>query len=138
MRWTRSLLERLNSPDPNDGRVYSDQIEILVDSIRNALIRMFNSRHGGSQTAPDYGISNVSDVCQGYASIHRLENDIRKSIEKYEPRLQNTVVHFVPRKDSPFSFHFRITSELKLDGAATSAVFHSVVRNTGEVTIEKR
>ena len=134
----RSLLERIEHPDPADRRELPGDVDQLVDSIRQHLLIMLNTRHGGSFTVPDFGTSDFSDVSRGYESVQKMQDDIRSSIEKYEPRLTDIDVRFVPDEDKPFTMHFDIVAKVVTDHGVTPTVFHSIVETSGEVKLSRR
>ncbi len=132
----RSLLSRLERPDSPDARALPDSTELL-EAIRSNLILLLNSRHGGARTVPDFGTSEFSDVSRGYKSMRRMQDDIRRSIERYEPRLAAVKVQHVKREDDPFTMHFEITGKVVHEGRRVPVVFRSVVEPNGEVTIKR-
>lgn len=99
---------------------------------------MLNTRQGNSQTVPDYGTADFSDVTRGYQSVSKLQDDIRRTIEKYEPRLRNVQVNFTPMDEDPFAMHFDIAATVVIDDTEIPAVFRSTVGSNGEVKVIRR
>ena len=99
---------------------------------------MLNTRQGCSITVPDYGTTDFSDVTRGYASVSKLQEEIRRSIEKYEPRLRNVQVNFTPMENEPLTMHFDISARVMLDDEEKSTMFRSVIGSNGEVRISRR
>jgi type VI secretion system protein len=108
-----------------------------MDSVREHLQVMLNTRHGCSMTAPDFGTTDFSDVTKGPHSVHRIKEDILRSIVKYEPRLTDVQVDFIPADDESLTLHFDITARVVTEDKSGSAVFHSTVETSGEVKVTR-
>ena len=99
---------------------------------------MLNTRQGNSITVPDFGTTDFSDVTRGYSSVNKVQEEIRRSIEKYEPRLRNVQVHFTPVENEPLTMHFDISASVVLDDDEKSTMFRSVIGSNGEVKVSRR
>lgn len=91
----RTLLERIAGT--GDGERFqssaAEDIEALADSVRRHLRRLLSSRHGLSQALPDYGLPAMTDLVVGSSDyVHRVQEAIRSTVEKYEPRLRHVRV----------------------------------------------
>lgn len=87
----RGLLSRLGS---------SDRTQDPVASIVAHLHTLLNSRQGHSPTIPDYGIIDFNDVVHTLPDgIRALQQSIRDSILRHEPRLSHVTVRHVPGAD---------------------------------------
>jgi len=65
-------------------------------SIIDHLTRLFNTRSGCLSHLPDYGLPDISELYRRMPDgLDELRAAIRKTVEKYEPRLKNVKV--VPR-----------------------------------------
>ncbi len=138
MRSSRSLLHRLEHPQSQKERALPGDMSSLVASIGHHLQVMLNSRRGNAQTVPDYGTSDLTDMARGNQTHERVREEIRLSIEKYEPRLRDVRVCFVPVEDQPFLAHFDIEATVVGDGQQRDTVFRSVVETNGEVRVGPR
>ena len=87
--------------------------------------------------APDYGIPDLADMVHSFPeAIRMMEQAIRSTIEKYEPRLTNIRVKHVRFEDEVFSLHFEVTAQLvSSDSGKKSIWFETTVTNNGEVTV---
>lgn len=110
----------------------------MRDSILRNLQVMLNSRHGGSPTVPDFGTSDFSDYFQGYDSIQIFKQEIRRTIEKYEPRLTDVFVEFTPMEDDPHRVHFEISALIRTEDQEVATVFRTIVEGSGEVRVRYR
>ena len=99
----RGLLTRLAT-----GERKADVVSSVVDHLR----AMLNTRMGESVTVPDFGLVDFSDVCHTMPeSIGAIQQSIRATILKYEPRLRNVSVRFVPTED-PLQLRFEVVARL--------------------------
>jgi type VI secretion system protein len=137
MPFRRTLLERLESPPAPQVRSLPGSLEEAVNSIRQHLQVMLNTRHGGSQTVPDYGTSDLSDFYTGYESIDTLRREIQRSIERYEPRLADVQVSFAPREDDPHRIYFEIVASVVSEDDEAPAVFRTVLEGSGQVKVSR-
>ncbi len=97
---------------------------------------MLNTRRGNAPVAPDYGIPDIVDMVHSFPeSIRIMEQAIRDTIEKYEPRLSNIRVHHSEMEEDIFSLHFEVTAVLAPTGSKKPVRFETKVDNNGEVSV---
>ncbi len=113
----QTLLQRIAAAgDRSRGRLEpsaKEDPEALMDSVRQNLARMLNSRHGFSQAMPDYGLPALTDLTSGSGDhVKAIEEAIRVAIEKYEPRLRRVKVKRVIDEDAPHTLSFRVDATL--------------------------
>jgi type VI secretion system protein len=102
-RFMRRLASERREMD--EGRSIVEHLQILL-----------NSRQGLAVTNEDYGLPDLTDVVHMIPDgLHMIENEIREAILKFEPRLTNVRVRFVP-SDDPFVMYFEISARRK-DGS---------------------
>lgn len=88
----RGLLARLSSGGQRLGE---------LESIVAHLQELLNTRIGESLSAPDFGIVDFADVVHNFPEATQvLQQSIRATILKYEPRLRNVSVHPAASSDS--------------------------------------
>ncbi len=133
----RSILERLADPRADAIRTIRHDDAQLVSSILQHLGKMLNTRRGNAPVAPDYGIPDLADMVHSFPeSVRIMEQAIRCTIEKYEPRLTNIRVKNVRFEDQVFSLHFEVTAQLSSSGSGKKSVwFETAVTNNGKVTV---
>ncbi|MBZ0116351.1 MAG: type VI secretion system baseplate subunit TssE [Sandaracinaceae bacterium] len=99
----RGFLSRLAS---------GDRRQDVVSSVVAHLNAMLNTRAGESVTVPDYGLMDFQDVVHTMPeAIGTIQQCIRATILKYEPRLKNVSVRFVPGED-PLILRFEVVARL--------------------------
>jgi len=91
----QSLLERLRSDDTGDYPQTADAVEARIKSIKQNLIRLLNSRAGGSSSSSGYGLGDFNDASVGSSDMLRIiGQDIRNTIIEFEPRIHDVHVRF--------------------------------------------
>jgi len=134
----RGLLERLADPRPEEPRTTRQNIDQIVASILEHLAKMLNTRLGNAPVAPEYGIPDLVDLVHSFPdSIRLMEQAIRNTIEKHEPRLANVRVRHSGSEEDVFSLHFEITGVLVDSGKKNSIWFETTVDSSGEVKVRR-
>ncbi len=137
MTTTRTLLYRLENPQEGDSRDLPGDPDKVLDSIRSHLQLMLNTRQGNALTVPDFGTVDFSEVTKGYQTTYRFQEELRRCIEKYEPRLRNVQVGFKEVEDRPFILCFDIAATLIMDGEERPTSFSSIIDASGKVKVAK-
>jgi type VI secretion system protein len=86
-------------------------------SIMDHLNRLFNTREGSLPHLKDYGLPDISEIYRKMPhGIEELQNAVKKTIEKYEPRLHKIKV--IPQNTDPNEFRlvFILSGELRDGG----------------------
>ncbi len=105
---TRGLLSRLGGDVGANG---SDEVTAVIEHLRVLL----NTTQGDSVTVPDYGVEDFTDLLHDVPdSIGALQQTLRGTILRFEPRLQNVVVRYLPGGD-PLKLHFEVVARLVSD-----------------------
>lgn len=113
------------------GSRQADTVSSVVDHLRD----MLNTRRGESVTVPDYGLIDFSDVChQMPEAIGAIQQSIRATIIKYEPRLKNVSVRFVPSQD-PLTVRFEVVARLA-DSRRSVVRLRTAMSAGGQVAVE--
>jgi type VI secretion system protein len=99
---------------------------------------MLNTRQGNAPVAPEYGIPDLVDLVHSFPdSIRLMEQAIRTTIERHEPRLANVRVRQSGSEEDIFSLHFEITGVLVESGKKNSVWFETTVDSSGEVKVRR-
>ncbi len=86
-------------------------------SIMDHLNRMFNTRVGTLPHLPDYGLPDISEVYRKMPhGIEELRQAVRRTVERYEPRLGNVRVVHRESDALKFKLTFILSGELKGGG----------------------
>ena len=123
---SRGLLSRLAT-----GARQNDTVSSGVDHLRD----MLNTPQGESITVPDYGLVDFADVCHNMPeAIGSIQQSIRATILKYEPRLRNVSVRFVP-SDDQLSVRFEVVARLA-DSRRSVVRLRTAMNTGGHMTVE--
>ena len=132
----RSLLERLAETRSEAPRTTRQNEAQLVASILEHLGKMLNTWRGNAPVALDYGIPDLAGLVHSFPeAIRTMEQAIRTTIEKYEPRLSNVRVRYSGSEEDIFSLHFDVTAVLSPSASRKAVSFQTKVGSSGEVTI---
>lgn len=88
-----------------------------IMSIMDHLNRLFNTREGSLPHLKDYGLPDISEIYRKMPhGIEELQKAIKRTVEKYEPRLVKVKV--TPREADPkdFKLVFILSGELAEGG----------------------
>lgn len=132
----RSLLERLADPRPDAPRTIRQNDRQLVASVLDHLAKMLNTRRGNAPVAADYGLPDIVDLVHSFPdSVRAMEQAIRTTIERHEPRLRSVRVRHIPADDDVFNLHFEVTAVLAGTEKRSSIRFETKVASNGGVSV---
>lgn len=96
-------------------QAYSDNnLSHLSDSVCKHLTQLLNARRGVLEHLSDYGLPDVEDLYEGLPySQQTLANEVKRTIEKYEPRITNLIVRPIDIKEENCVIRFEIRAQLK-------------------------
>jgi type VI secretion system protein len=100
----QSLLDRLGTLGSGSRARYeasaTENVELLMESVRRNLVRLLNSRQGMSEAVLDYGLPSLTDITTTSTDyVQVVIEEIRKVVEKYEPRLKHIRVTALKTED---------------------------------------
>ena len=125
----RGLLARLSS-----GGQRVSEVESIVAHIHELL----NTRVGESLAAPDLGIIDFADLVHNFPEATQvLQQSIRATIMKYEPRLRSVSVTPTPSND-PLSLAFEISGRLASGSQRGPFRLRTELTSTGKMQISGR
>lgn len=132
----KTLLERIEDPEPADMRHLAVDEEQVFDSIRRHLQRMLNSRRGTASATPRYGTTDLSGLLRSSTTLDTLREEMLESIACYEPRLLDVEISFT-RGEDLFSMVFDVSARVITSQGELPTVFRSVVGPGGEVRVTR-
>lgn len=133
----RTLLERIADPRADEPLTIVENTQQLADSILRHLQKMLNTRQGHVLIQPEYGMPDITEFVHSMpGSLKKVQSAIRNSIEKFEPRLRNVDISYVPAEDDKLSLRFEITAELVTDKEDASVWFETAVFSDGHIKIK--
>ena len=137
----QTLLERIaaagsaRAPGRYDATT-GENLEGLMESIRRHMACLLNARHGMSEAAPDYGLPALADLMAGSDEYIRLVQDaIRTTIEKYEPRLRRVRVTHQAAEGTRQTLVFRIDGVMVGRSGEHRVWYETSFSPTGELNV---
>jgi type VI secretion system protein len=122
----RGLLSRLGT-----GSRRVDTVQSVVEHLKVLL----NTCAGDAVTVPDFGLTDFSDIVHELPQgIHKIQQNIRNVILKYEPRLKNVSVRFVP-SDEPLLLKFEVVARLN-DESRSVVRLRTQMSSGGQFNVE--
>ena len=113
----RRLLERVSYWERGVDRSSQTQAETLVRSICNYLIRLLNTRQGSAPIDRLFGVPDLANVAGGLSSgaTADVEEELRRVISRYEPRLLKPRVTAVAQGTEVLSLSFSVSGMIDVD-----------------------
>lgn len=137
-----ALFERLRLGEGKtgrQGRSSERQVEETLLSVCANLERILNSRAGMAAACPRYGLPDFVEIVRGIPQRAReLEDELKRCIVRYEPRVTDVSVEHVEHPDQPLSACFRIRAALVAGKSGEEVWFETVVERSGRVRLQGR
>ena len=85
-------------------------------AIKRHLETLLNARQGCSQSSPELGLRdfNGHDVSRGDL-LKQVSADIRRTIQRFEPRVHVRTLKAVPDGHAPLELHFRLNCHVQVN-----------------------
>ena len=116
---------------------YGQPPSSMYEAIRDHLVVLLNTRRGSIAHLEDYGLPDLADIYKGYPeSLHFLGAEIKRSIEKFEPRLMHIKIKLLSSSSDKFEANYAITGFLKSsDGKASAVTFRTMISQGGRTEV---
>jgi type VI secretion system protein len=129
------LLERIRTWENEPSRRSSDDFRRQVKSILSHLQRILNTRQGNVPISSTYGIPDLLEFMSSYPeSVMGIEKTIREAIARYEPRLADVQVVFMPQDEDLLCLRFQIQARLGA-GARRNILIETIVDSDGKINL---
>ena len=113
-----------------------ENLDELMESVRRQLVRLLNARHGMSESAPDYGLPALGELLAGSDDyLRQVQDAIRATIEKYEPRLRRVRVTHRAEEGDHQTLVFRIDGVLVGRSGEHRVWYQTSFAPTGELMV---
>jgi len=130
------LLERIRFQEKDPRRSATEDPKKVIGSVLRHLQLILNTRRGDVPIAADYGIPDFTDFRNSYPfSLRDFERSICKTVEKYEPRLKNPRVKFIPLEEDRLSLSFKILGRLYIGDEPVT--FESELGADGKIKVKR-
>ena len=131
------LLNRLRMQEKGISGSFTEDPKQVILSVQGHLQQMLNTRWGSVPIADDFGIPDFTDILSSYPeSVRDLERSLRQTIQKFEPRLKNVRVKFIPQEEGDLAVSFQISAKLNLERLKDSVIFESQLDSDGRISIK--
>ena len=133
---TERLLERIYTGGLGRQLPGSEEARFIA-SVARYLSLMLNTQQGDAQTVQDFGMPDLNHIRfgEGLEDLRGLERMIAERILKYEPRVQQVQVAFVPQEADPLSLMFRINLNLLYQQRVLPVVFETILDADGRISV---
>ena len=136
----RTIFERLLDPKPDRDRSYASRErrkQALVYSIMRHLRDLLNSRQGCCEILEDYGMPDLESKHDGRIMLAaEMESEIRRMINRYEPRLASVHVRMEQTDELHMTPRFEITARLNVrDDFPKNVSFTTMVDPLGKFNV---
>jgi type VI secretion system protein len=128
------LLERIRRWEQEPLGRGREDLKRAIESVVRHLQRLLNTRQGSVPIADDYGIPDLMHFMQRIPeTAGDMENAIREVIEKYEPRLMNVRVRYVPPEENELLLRFQVQARMRKD--AKPVLFETLLGPDGKMDV---
>lgn len=134
--WTR-LAE---SADGSSQIRNSEDVGLVVESIREHLAWLLNSRHGESLACPRFGLPDLTGVVAGlpYKNRRRFQELLESSIRQHEQRVSSVRVEMMESENSGLiNSHFLAIVGLAIEGETEFVHVRGSVDKNSAITFER-
>lgn len=88
----------------------------VMSSIKRNISNVLNTRIGGSASAPNLGLIDFNDATLEAVDLSKtIRLAIQRSLDSYEPRLKNIMVHRISDFNNDLLLRFQISAQLNHD-----------------------
>ncbi len=130
------LLRRIIAWEQDPLRRTRQDSKRTIDSIKEHLQRILNTRQGSVMIGEDYGLPDFAELLRNYPeSLRDFERSIRMTIQKYEPRLKTVRVKLLPNEDDLLSLRFQVSARLVSQDQRVPVLLESRVDQDGKVNV---
>lgn len=133
----RRLLERISAWEDSGERTNKTQVDILLRSVTDHLRRLLNTRQGSVQLDPKFGVPDFTNIAGGLnaGSVNDIEEEIRRMVLKYEPRIKFPKVTLSQETNDVLSIQFGLQGKLEVDDREIPLQLVTSVGANGRVNI---
>ena len=133
----RRLLERIANWEDAEARTSQTRVDVLVRSVMDHLARLLNTRRGSVQIDPLFGVPDFTNLAGGMAagSTRDIEEEIRRMVTRYEPRLKSPKVGLNRERTDVLSIQFTLDGTLEVDDRDIPLQIATTVAASGKIQI---
>ncbi|HEX7045942.1 MAG TPA: type VI secretion system baseplate subunit TssE [Gammaproteobacteria bacterium] len=123
---------------PEDAERRRADIGAYTESVFADLANLYNTRRGSVQISGEYGLPDFVNMLNSFTppAIESIENVIRETTQKFEPRLRDISVQHVPRDDDEGLLRFNVNGNLVFRDNTVPVQFDAVLQGDGSVALQ--
>lgn len=113
-------------------------IGAYTESVFADLANLYNTRRGSVQISDEYGLPDFVNMLNSFTppAVESIENVIRETTQKFEPRLRDIVVQHVPRDGDEGLLRFNVNGNLVFRDNTVPVQFDAVLQGDGSVALQ--
>lgn len=126
--WGKGQVERVSRLDAGEYKK-----SVLAD-----VSALYNTQKGTVLIADDMGVPDFTSLLNrfGPQEIEVITQSLRDVTEKYEPRMRNVSVRFLPRDDEYGVLRFEVYATLQFRNQDIPIEFGALVQGNGSVVVD--
>lgn len=111
----------------------------LVESVKNDLELLFNTRRGTVLIDPEMGLADLTHLTNGYSQpdVAELQSDLLQQIKRYEPRLSSVDIRFVGDEGRQIQLAFSVTASLRQEKQALPFSVRLTMNENGSTSVSQ-
>ncbi|MGF1742450.1 type VI secretion system baseplate subunit TssE [Vibrio profundum] len=136
---THRLLERVRHRSAPLIPTSDTRQEQLTRSISHYLVKLLNTQQGNAQISCDFGMPDLNHYRYGggIKDINAFQRVIIDTIKRFEPRVADVMVNFVPQQSNPLGMVFHIDAKIQLENEQIALVFETVLGADGRIRVDE-
>jgi type VI secretion system protein len=133
----KRLLERIISLQAEVGRSRLTQAEVLIQSIREHLQRILNTRQGSVPIDADFGVPDFTNLAGSFATgeTTQIIDSMTRMIARYEPRLKSPRIQVAEGAQEVLSLSFTLDGLVSIDDRDIPIHLATRVSSDGRVSL---
>lgn len=133
----KRLLERIVSLQGEVGRSRLTQSEALIQSIREHLQRILNTRQGSVPIDADFGVPDFTNLAGSFATgeTTQIIDSMTRMIARYEPRLKSPRIQVAEGTQEVLSLSFTLDGLVSIDDRDIPIHLATRVSSDGRVSL---
>lgn len=133
----KRLLERIVSLQAEVGRSRLTQAEALIQSIREHLQRILNTRQGSVPIDAEFGVPDFTNLAGSFATgeTTQIIDNMTRMIARYEPRLKSPRIQVAEGAQEVLSLSFTLDGLVSIDDRDIPIHLATRVSSDGRVSL---
>lgn len=133
------LLERIASLEAGNTQSMVSQSpeQLVMESIRAHLQRLFNTRQGSVPIDLELGVPDFTNLAGSFSVGSTLEivHALTRMIERYEPRLKQPKISIAESENEVLSLNFQLEAYVQLGQQSVPVRLATNISASGKVTL---